>query len=251
MSLTPEQEWLLVGCGLIAHADEILDIGEWDAALRLIDETLSGPDQATWQQILGDQSALEERFAELPPLAAERHEEVLHRCWKMALVDGTGSDVEETVHDRLARRLGVDEDHVAALRERWTGEAIARSEIAAGLAAAFANLDGHLAFQEAIHFDNLLERLPLSMSKRLELAQLLHKPPRLDPLIESLGALALDDRVAALHTLVPLIQASERGEQERALFLEIAARTGVPEGDAERLLRGESGHGLRFQGAME
>src|SRR5690606_2742745 len=117
-------------------------------------------------------------------------EEVLHRCWKMALVDGTGSDVEETVHDRLARRLGVDEGHVADLRARWTDEATARSEIAAGLAAAFANLDGHLAFQEAIHFDNLLERLPLTMSKRLELGLLLHRPPPLDPLVTGLAGLS-------------------------------------------------------------
>ncbi|MEZ4450682.1 MAG: hypothetical protein R3B09_14465 [Nannocystaceae bacterium] len=241
MSLTPEQEWLLVGCGLIAHADEILDIGEWDAALRLIDETLSGPDRAVWQAILADQDALEERLTALPSLPAERHVEVLHRCWKMALVDGTGSDVEETVHDRLARRLGVDEGHVARLRAQWTDEATERSELAASLAAAFTNLDGHLAFQEAIHFDNLLERLPLSMSKRLELGQLLHRPPDLPPLGARLAALAVDDRMATLHMLVPLIQASERGGREREAFVEIAAAAGVSAHDAERLLDGESG----------
>jgi hypothetical protein len=32
--LTPEQEWTLVACGLIAHADDELEFGEWDQILR-------------------------------------------------------------------------------------------------------------------------------------------------------------------------------------------------------------------------
>ena len=93
MSLTPEQEWLLVGCGLIAHADEVLDIGEWDAALRLIDQTLSEPDREAWRAIFTDIDQLEERFAALAPVAPELHQPILHRCWKMALVDGAASDI--------------------------------------------------------------------------------------------------------------------------------------------------------------
>ncbi|MCB9569413.1 MAG: TerB family tellurite resistance protein [Myxococcales bacterium] len=241
MSLKPEQEWLLVGCGLIAHADEILDMGEWDAALRLIDETIDGEDRDTWREIIADQDALEERFARLPPLDQGHHLEVLHRCWKMALVDGGDSEIEETVHDRIARALGVSEAEAALLRERWTREAIERAELVAGLAAVFTNLDGHLDFQEAIHFDNILERLPLSMGRRLELSNLLHKPPRLDPLADKLASLDADDRLATLHQLVPLVAASQRGGRERDAFFELAGRAKVPLAEAERLLNHESG----------
>ena len=112
-------------------ADEILDMGEWDAALRLIDETIDGEDRDTWREIIADQDALEERFARLPPLDQGHHLEVLHRCWKMALVDGGDSVIEETVHDRIAHTLVVSEAEAALLRERWTREAIERAELVA------------------------------------------------------------------------------------------------------------------------
>ena len=110
MALTPEQEWTLVGCGLVAHADEILDIGEWDEVLRYVGSTLSEADQQVWMEILSDQDQLEQRFAALGPLPDGAGEELLRRCWQMALADGVGTDIEASVHDRIARRVGVDLD---------------------------------------------------------------------------------------------------------------------------------------------
>src|SRR5690606_13301750 len=66
VALTSEQEWILVGCGLIAHADEILDIGEWDEVLRYVGSALSEHDQLIWMEILSRQEQLERRFAVLP-----------------------------------------------------------------------------------------------------------------------------------------------------------------------------------------
>ncbi len=236
MSVPPEQEWLLVGCGLIAHADEILDIGEWDAALRLIDETLSEPDRDAWKSIFADIDLLEEHFERLPPVDDVLKQPILHRCWKMALVDGQASDIEETIHDRIARRLGINEADVSAWRISWTQEAYEFAEMVAGLAAAFANLDGHLAFSEAIHFDNLLERLPLPIGRRVELSELLNRPPALEPLIGKLAALAREDRHAALGAILPLVLASQRGGRERDAFFELAGRLRIGLTDAERML---------------
>jgi len=118
------------------HADEILDIGEWDAALRLIDETLSEPDRDAWKSIFADIDLLEEHFERLPPVDDVLKQPILHRCWKMALVDGQASDIEETIHDRIARRLGINEADVSAWRISWTQEAYEFAEMVAGLAAA-------------------------------------------------------------------------------------------------------------------
>lgn len=239
MALTPEQEWTLVGCGLIAHADEILDIGEWDEVLRYVGATLSEADQQVWMEILSNQDQLEQRFAELAPLTPGTSEELLRRCWQMALADGTGSDVEATVHDRIARRLGVDLEHVAKWREVWTEQAHARAELTVSLAAMFVNLDGHLDFHEAIHFDNLLERLPIPVGRRVELSELLHTPPTFDALVDRLLELDAGERVRALHSLVPLLRASRRGGRERELFFQLSRKVLGPQGDVERLLEND------------
>jgi hypothetical protein len=236
MALTPEQEWTLVGCGLIAHADEILDIGEWDEVLRYVGATLSEPDQQIWMEILSNQEQLEQRFSALAPLPPDQAEELLRRCWQMALADGTGSDIEATVHDRIARRLGVDLDHVARMRETWTLQAHARAELTVSLAAMFVNLDGHLDFHEAIHFDNLLERLPIPVGRRVELSELLHTPPTFDALVERLLTLDTAERMRALHSLVPLLRASRRGGRERELFFQLSRRVLGPQGEVEKLL---------------
>lgn len=239
MALTSEQEWILVSCGLIAHADEILDIGEWDEVLRYVGSTLSEHDQLIWMEILSRQEQLERRFAVLPPLTdPAQQEDVLRRCWQMALADGTGSDVEASVHDQIARRLAVDLDRVARWRESWTEQAHRRAELTVGLAAMFVNLDGHLDFHEAIHFDNLLERLPIPVGRRVELSELLHSPPTLEALIERLLKLDLGERMKALHSLVPILRASRRGGRERDLYFELSRRVLGSQTEAEQLLRG-------------
>jgi hypothetical protein len=239
MALTPEQEWTLVSCGLIAHADEILDIGEWDEVLRYVGATLSEGDQQVWMEVLSNQDQLEHRFSELAPLPAGTEEELLRRCWQMALADGTGSDIEATVHDRIARRLGVDLDQAARWREIWTEQAHARAELTVSLAAMFVNLDGHLDFHEAIHFDNLLERLPIPVGRRVELSELLHTPPTFDSLVDRLLALDAGERVRALHSLVPLLRASRRGGRERELFFQLSRKVLGSQGDVERLLEND------------
>lgn len=237
MALTTEQEWILVGCGLIAHADEILDIGEWDEVLRYVGSALSEHDQLIWMDILSHQDQLERRFNDLPPITDDaKKEDILRRCWQMALADGTGSDVEATVHDRIARRLQSDLDKVARWREAWTQQAHLRAELTVGLAAMFVNLDGHLDFHEAIHFDNLLERLPIPVGRRVELSELLHKPPTFDSLAERLMALDLGERVKALHSLVPILRASRRGGRERELFFDLSRRVLGSQTEVEQML---------------
>lgn len=239
MALTPEQEWTLVGCGLIAHADEILDIGEWDEVLRYVGSTLGEADQVQWMDIISRQDELERRFDHLQPIEDEsKKEELLRRCWQMALADGTGSDVEATVHDRIARRLGIGLERAARLRESWTAQAHARAELTVGLAAMFVNLDGHLDFHEAIHFDNLLERLPIPVGRRVELSELLHNPPLFDTLVERMLALDLGERMKALHSLVPILRASRRGGRERELFFALSRRVLGAQSEMEHMLAG-------------
>ena len=234
--LTPEQEWTLVACGLIAHADDMLEVGEWDQILRLVDARVDDEQMEPWLDLLGDRPALEKRFAELPPPLPHVAEELLELAWRMALADGSGSEVEAHVHDRIAEKVGIDPEQAQRLRERWTAEAGVRAELVVSFAAALANLDGQLDNTEAAQFDSLLERMPVPVARRLELSMLLHMPPKLDALGGRLAGLEPDVRESVLYEIAPLVQASHQGTRERAVFFELAKLAAVTEERAQQLL---------------
>lgn len=235
--LTPEQEWILVACGMIAHADDMLEFGEWDQILRLINANLDDEQQLQpWLDLLGDRPTLEKRFAELSPPLPFFAEELLEHAWRMALADGSGSEVEAAVHDRIAEKIGVDLDQAQAWRDRWTAQAAARAELVVGFAAALANLDGRMDSAEASQFDSLLERMPVPVARRLELQMLLYMPPKLDELGRRLAGLEQDARESVLYEIAPLVLASERGERERQVFFELAELAAVPRDRAASLL---------------
>lgn len=234
--LTPEQEWVLIACGMIAHADDMLEFGEWDQILRLIDANVDDQQMQPWLDLLGDRPALEKRFAELTPPLPHFVEELLEQAWRMALADGSGSEVEAAVHDRIAEKIGVDPDQAQLWRERWTREAADRAELVVAFAAALANLDGRMDNAEAAAFDSLLERMPVSVSRRVELSVLLYSPPQLSALGERLASLADDARESVLYEIAPLVQASHSGEREREAFYELAELAAVTRDRATELL---------------
>ena len=236
--LTPEQEWTLVACGLIAHADDELEFGEWDQILRLIDAAVDDADMQPWLDLLGDRPALERRFAELEPPLPFVCEQLLEQAWRMALADGSGSEVEAAVHDRIAEKFGVSAEQAQEWRNRWTDEAAVRAELVIMFAAALANLDGRMDNDEAVQFDSLLDRMPIALARRLELSALLYEPPKLEELGARLAALDPEARESVLYEIAPLVQASHSGERERAVFHELASLAAVPPERAKELLEG-------------
>lgn len=234
--LTPEQEWILVACGMIAHADDMLEFGEWDQILRLINANVDDEQLQPWLDLLGDRPKLERRFAELEPPLPHFAEELLEQAWRMALADGSGSEVEAAVHDRIAEKIGVDLEQAQAWRDRWTKQAAMRAELVVGFAAALANLDGRMDSAEASQFDSLLERMPVPVARRLELQVLLYSPPKLEDLGQRLATLELEAREGVLYEIAPLVLASERGDREREVFFELAELAAVSRDRAASLL---------------
>jgi tellurite resistance protein len=235
--LTPEQEWTLVACGLIAHADDMLEFGEWEQILRLIDASVDDQSLQPWLDMLGDRRALEKRFAELDPPLPFFAEELLEHAWQMALADGSGTQVEAEVHDRIAEKLGITTERAAELRREWTRKAGERAELVVAFAAALANLDGRMDSAEAAQFDSLLDRMPVSVARRVELAALLYAPPDLGELGRRLAALGEDAGAAVLQEIAVLVDASSDGSRERAVFFELAELAAIPRDRAERMLR--------------
>lgn len=228
----------MVACGLIAHADDVLEVGEWDKIVAMVDARLSEEASGEWLTLLMDRAALEKRFAEIAPPLPAFAEELLEQCWSMALADGHGSEVEAEVHDRIAERCGISAEQAAQWRKTWTEQATVRAEIVIGFAAGLANIDGRMDAEEAVAFDALLQTLPLSDGQRLEASQALFDPPSLDAVAERLVALDLAAREAVFADLGPMVGASHRGEREREAYFTLAERAAIPRNRAESLLRG-------------
>lgn len=237
MPLSPEQEWTLVACGLMAHADGILEVGEWDQVLYMLDERVDGDDANTWVDLLSDRDAVQARFDTLAPPAPLFSEDILARAWRMALADGKGSDEEAAVLSTIAERLGVPATETTRLRQQWLQQAHRRSEIVAGFAVIVATLDDRMDTMEAAEYESLLERLPLAPGRDEAMRQLLDAPPPLDTLVGQLLALPSEERGIALLSLVPLVHVSSGGQAEQALFVDVAERLAIDRADAEAMLR--------------
>jgi len=236
MVLSPEQEWTLVACGLVAHADGILEIGEWDQVLWMLDERLPADVAEWWIDLLAKREALQVKLGELPlppPLFAET---ILERAWRMALADGRGSDEEMWVHDDLAARLGVEAAQNKAWRDQWREQGRRRAEAIAAFAAILANADGVADSGERAQFDDLVMRLPVDDARRAELAGLIDAPPKLDDVVGKLAALTPEERGIALVSMAPIVRSSFSGNAEHELFLELAERVAIKRDDAQRML---------------
>ncbi len=240
MALTPEQEWTIVACGLMAHADGELTEGECDPVLAAIDERLPPSERARWTALLIDRAALERHFEALPPPLPLFYEELLERAWSIALA-GEAGEAELAMLERIARHIDADLDELATWRARWTQAAGELAEQKARFAALLIHADGTIDPPEAEKFRALVDRMPLTDERKASLLALLDAPPTLDHVGARLAALPRERRLEVLRSVAPLVAASEHEEIGRRFFLELANYAAAPEGLAERLLSEHTG----------
>jgi tellurite resistance protein len=237
MPLTPEQEWIIAACGLIAHADGEFTAGERDQVLVMLDEQLSAEEHARWLALLGDHDALRRAFAELPPPLPAFTEPLLEKAWTMALADGHAGPPEIRELERIAAELGIDPGDLAQWRRHWTEGAVALAEHIATFAALLIHHDGAIDAEEQRRFTDLLGRLPLSDARRERLAHDLHaRPPTLDHVGATLASLPRERRLTVLRAIAPLITASSQPALGRAFFLDLARAAALSSEQALRLL---------------
>lgn len=237
MPLSPEQEWTLVACGLVAHADGILEVGEWDQVIWMLDDRIPAQQSAPWLDLLADQAALRGKLDGLslpPPFFAET---ILEKAWRMALADGSGSEAEAAVHDELAAKLGADASEVQGWRAQWTEKAAARAELVAGFAAYVAVADDAVSLDERSSFEELVGKLPMPEEAREAAKAKLDSPPTAEVLMGGFAGLPSEDRPLAMLALVPVVLAETRNDRAREAFLDLAEQIAVSREDAERMLQ--------------
>lgn len=235
MPLSPEQEWTLVLCGLMAHADGILEVGEWDQVLAMLEERLDQVDASEWVERLADREALQARLAALILPAPLFAESILHKAWRMALTDGRASEKEIQLHDTFSRRLEVPLEDVQTWRERWTALAKERAELVASAAARLMKDDTWRRETDVgVRYAELLGRLPLDSDRRSRLMSAFESPPSMVELAARCMRLSPDERRIMVVDLAPQIR--DQSPTCRQEFLRFAESLAIARGTAEALL---------------
>jgi uncharacterized tellurite resistance protein B-like protein len=237
MAVSLETEWILVACGLIAHADGTLDGNEAERLMAMVDDRIPEDDYADWLAAIASKDELEARYAALADPPSEQHRTLLEEAWTMAMVDGERNIEELLVLTRIAERFGVDPMQLEFWREAWTRNEQELAHSVTVLAARV--LGGGEALFEDDHsaFLDLIERLPTSADERERLAGLASGPELVqDPgeIARRLAAMSRTRRVAAFSLVAPLVGASVEPEQARARFVDMGRAAGLL--DVESLL---------------
>lgn len=236
VALTPEAEWTLIACGLVALADGALRDGEASRVLAAANEALTPAEQDAWSDRLRSREALLAHAGGVPQPRPEAREGLLRRAWSIALADGEGSVDEARALEQVGERLRLDREQVAVWRKQWTGEAAETAVHLAGFAAlllhrraaaAASSPTPALAPPDRAQFEQLLARMPLNDARR----QRLHRHMDTSPTVEELGNgllwLSSEQRDEVLRELVGFIRSGGDGELGQQLFLALTDRMAV------------------------
>ena len=235
MMVPVETQWLLVTCGLIAHADGVLDGHEAEHLMAMAEERVSEDDYMDWLGLISDRRALEARYEQLPELPPNQHRAVLEEAWIMAMVDGDRDASELVVFARISERLGVQPMQLQFWREAWTAAEKVFAPLVTELAVYVLGGGESLFEDDHSPFLDMIQRLPASTEEREALAQLATQPTAdTDALSRSLAALPRPRRMQAFHMVAKLTHGAVEEQAAKARFEQLGRSAGLL--DVARLL---------------
>lgn len=237
MALTLQQEWTLVACAWVAHADDVLEVGEWDLMVKLLEDGIPEEDEADAMAMVMDKDAVEARLATLAADDTVDATAVLEIAWTMALSDGSTDDAEAAAFDAVAAKLGLSGEDAATMRAAVSTRAEAEARVVVAFAAGVVASDGRIDATELVEFDDLISGLPVPEASRETLVAELHESPPPRELVTAHFA-ALDDagKRRVLARLGPFVAAAHRGHTEVMIALAVATDAGMNEADARAAL---------------
>lgn len=215
MPVSSETEWTIAACGLIAHADGVLDGQECERLLAMIDEEIDESVYSDWLAMIGDVAALTAKLESLPLPAAERHRDVLEAAWTMAMVDGERAEAENQVLAGLASRLGVESVQLDFWHEAWTKSERDFARLAAEAACAVLGGGGPVPTGLRGGYDELVRRLPTTDDHRQELHANASISVELDGVARELAQKQRSFRKRLAKTIAPLAVAGGDAAGER------------------------------------
>jgi tellurite resistance protein len=237
MSLAPETEWTIVVCGLIAHADGVLDGEECERLLSFVDETIDADAYSEWLAIVGDRGALEARLAAMTPPPPTAHRELLEQAWSMAMVDGTRCEAEIEKLQEIALAIGVEPMQLEFWRDAWAQADEEFSEVTAAAAAAVLGGPDPVSPGDAGLFSDLVARLPTTDEHRAQVRPYADVGGDVVTVGLRLTSLPRKVRTRALRLVARVAADAADAAAVQHRFVDLAVGSGVPAADAAQMLQ--------------
>ena len=238
MALSVTSQWTLVACGVMAHADGVLDGEECDRLLAMVEDEADGEEYSEWLAALGDAKRLDALLEALPAADPQDHREILENAWTLAIVDGERTEPEAAALERIAARLGVESVQLEFWREAWTDSQTAFARSVTEALVVILGGNAPIAEEDRKLLTELVWRLPTSNEHREELAGTVGEARDEETVARELTALPKRRRQWLLRLLAPTVRASTQAEAARQRFVALAEAVGVPRDRAEALLAG-------------
>lgn len=236
MALSLESQWTVVACGVMAHADGVLDGEECDLLLAMVEGEADAEEYSAWLSTISDRERLEEMLLQLPTPPQISHRELLETAWTVAVADGQRTPSEQEALERIAARLGVESVQLEFWREAWTqGQAsLAELVVDAGCVALAGNAPLDADARATIR--QLTRSVPTTDDHREELVAGTAIPKDADGVARQLRALPKRRRQWVLKSLAGLPAQSNRREDTRRRLHDLGRDAGLSDAILTSLL---------------
>lgn len=227
MALSLESQWTIVACGVMAHADGVLDGEECDLLLAMVEGEADAEEYSAWLSTISDRARLEEMLVQLPSPADSAHREILETAWTVAVADGERTDAEREALDRIATQLGVEGVQLEFWREAWTEGQHALAELVTDAACVVLAGDAPLDSDARKVIRDFTRSVLTTDAHREELVGATAIPKRAEEVGRRLRGIPKRRRQWVIKTLAGVPGQTSRREDAQRRLMELGASGGL------------------------
>ena len=228
----------MVACGVMAHADGVLDGEECDLLLAMVEGEADADEYGAWLSTISDRARLEEMLTMLPTPPEAAHREILETAWTVAVADGERTAPEEEALARIAARLGIESVQLEFWREAWTEGQHTTAELLTDAACVVLGGNAPLDAANRAIVRSFTRTVPTTADHREVLLAGTAIPKQLADVGRRLRAVPKRKRKWAIKALASLPSQAPRREDAQRRLVELGAEAGLSAAVVDSLLEG-------------
>lgn len=238
MALSLESQWTVVACGVMAHADGVLDGEECDLLLAMVEGEADAEEYSAWLSTISDRERLEEMLGQLPAPPEATHREILETAWTVAVADGERTAPEEDALGRIAAQLGVESVQLEFWREAWTEGQHTTAELLTDAACVVLAGNAPLDADARAIVQAFTRTVPTTEDHREELLAATAIPKDAADVARRMRGIPKRKRKWAIKALASLPSQTPRREDAQRRLVDLGAEAGLSAAVVDSLLDG-------------